>query len=57
MPDSRKNLFLVSTLCNDSYSFSFNKTFVSIMKEKEVVTCGQLMNNLYHIELIMWKNH
>ena len=53
MPDFRKNLVLVSKLCNDIYSFSFNKTFVSIMKEHEVVTCGTLMNNLYHIDCVM----
>ena len=50
MPDSRKNLVLVSKLCNDSYSISFNKSYVSIMKENEVVTCGTLMNNLYHLK-------
>ena len=31
--DSRNNLISVSKLCNDSYSVSFNKTYVSIMKE------------------------
>ena len=53
MPDFRKNLVLVSKLCNDSYSISFNKTYVSIMKENEVVTCGTLMNNLYHINCVV----
>ena len=53
MPDYRKNLVLVSKLCNDSYSISFNKTFVSIMKENEVVTFGTLMNNLYHIDCVV----
>ena len=53
MPDSRKNLVLVSKLCNDNYSVSFNKNFVSIMKENEVVTCGTLMNNLYHIDCVV----
>ena len=52
-PDSGKNLVLVSKLCNESYSFSFNKTFVSIVKENEVVTCGTLMNNLYHIDCVV----
>ena len=51
--DSRKNLILVSKLCNDSYSVSFNKTFVSFMKENEVVTCGTLMNNLYHVDCVV----
>ena len=53
MPDSRKNLVLVSKLCNDSYSVSFNKTVVSIMKENEVVSCGTLMNNIYHIDCVV----
>ena len=53
MPDSRKNLVLVSKLCNDSYSVFFNTTFVYIMKENEVVTCGTLMNNLYHIDCVV----
>ena len=26
--------------------------FFSIMKENEVVTCGTLMNNLYHIDCV-----
>ena len=51
--DSRKNLISISKLCNDSYSDSFNKTYVSIMKENEVVTCGTLMNNLYHIDCVV----
>ena len=51
VPDSRKNLVSVSKFCNDIYSVSFNKTF-SIMKENEVVTCGTLMNNLYHIDCV-----
>ena len=34
VPDSRKNLILVSKLCNDSYSASSNKIYVSIMKKK-----------------------
>ena len=50
MPDSRKNLVLVSKLCNDNYLVSFNKNYVSITKENEVVTCDTLMNNLYHID-------
>ena len=53
MPNSRKNLVSVSKLCNDIYSISFNKTYVSIMKENEVVTCGTLMNNLYHIDCVV----
>ena len=53
VPDSRKNLVSVPKLCNDSYSVSFNNTYVSIMKENEVVTCGTLMNNLYHIDCVM----
>ena len=52
-PDSRKNLISVSKLCNDSYSVSFNKICVSIMKENEIVTCGTLMNNLYHIDCVV----
>ena len=28
VPDSRNNLISVSKLCNDSYSISFNKTYV-----------------------------
>ena len=53
MRDSRKNLVSSSKLCNDSYSISFNKTYVSIMKENEVVTCVTLMNNLYHIDYVV----
>ena len=53
VPDSRNNLIYVLKLCNGSYSVSFNKTFVSIMKENEVVTCGTLMNNLYHIDCVV----
>ena len=53
MPDSRKNLISISKLCNDSYSVSFNKTYVSIMKENKVVTCGTLVNNLYHINCVV----
>ena len=53
MPNSRKNLVLVSKLCYDSYSFSFNKIFVSIVKENEVVTCDTLINNLYHIDCVV----
>ena len=53
VPNSRKNLISVSKLCNDSYSFSFNKTYVSIIKENEVVTCGTLVNNLYHIDCVV----
>ena len=51
--DSRKNLILVSKLGNDNYSVSFNKTYVFIRKENEVVTCGTLMNNLYHIDYVV----
>ena len=51
--DFRKNLISVSKSCNDSYSISFNKTYVSIMKENEVVTCGTLVNNLYHIDCVV----
>ena len=51
--DSRKNLVSVSKLCNDSYSIYFNKTYVSIMKENEEVTCGTLMNNLYYIDRVV----
>ena len=53
VPDFRKNLISVSKLCNDSYLVSFNKTYVSIMKENEVVTCGTLVNNLYHIDCVV----
>ena len=53
MSNSRKNLVSVSKLCNDSYSVSFNKTYVSIMKENEIATCGTLMNNLYHIDCVV----
>ena len=53
MLDSRKNLVSISKLCNNSYSISFNKTYVSIMKENEVVTCGTSMNNLYHIDCVV----
>ena len=53
VPYSRKNLISVSKLCNDSYSVSFKKTYVSIMKENEVVTCSTLMNNLYHIDCVV----
>ena len=53
MPYSRKNLVLVSKLYNDIYSVSFNKTFVFIIKENEIVTCGTLMNNLYHIDCVV----
>ena len=53
VPNSIKNLISISKLCNDSYSDSFNKTYVSIMKENEVVTCGTLMNNLYHIDCVV----
>ena len=51
MLDSRKNLIPLSKLCNDNYSISFNKTFVSIMKENEVVTCDTLMIDLYVIQV------
>ena len=51
--DSRKNLILISKLCNHSYSVSFNKTCGSIMKENDVVTCGTLINNLYHIDCVV----
>ena len=53
MPDSIKNLVLVSKLCNHNYSVSYNKNFVSIMKENKVVTCGTMMNNLYHIDFVV----
>ena len=53
VPDSRKNLISASKLCNDSYSISFNKTYVFIMKENEVVTRGTLVNNLYHIDCVV----
>ena len=53
MLDSRKKLVSVSKLSNDSYSVSFNKTYVSIIKENEVVTCGILMNNLFHIDCVV----
>ena len=53
VPGSRKNLISVSKLCNDIYSVSFNKSYVSIMKENEVVTCGTLVNNLYHIDCVV----
>ena len=46
VPESVENFISVSKLCNDGCSVSFNKTYVSIMKENEVVTCGALMNNL-----------
>ena len=53
MPDYRKNSVSISKLCNDSYLVSSNKTYVSIMKENEVVTCGTLMNDLYHIDCVV----
>ena len=53
VPDSINNLISVSKLCNDSYSVSFNKIYVSNMKENEVVTCGTLVNNLYHIDCVV----
>ena len=53
VPYSRKNLISVSKLCNDNYSISFNKTYVSIMKKNEVVTCGTFVNNLYHIDCVV----
>ena len=53
MSDSKTNLVSISKLCKDSYLVSFNKTYVSIMKENEVVTCGTLMNNLYHIDCVV----
>ena len=53
MLDSRKNLILVSKLFNDNYSVSFNKTFVSIMKENEFIKYDTLMNNLYHIDCVV----
>ena len=53
MPDSRNNLISYSKLCNDIYLVPFNKTYVSIMKENEIVTCDTLMNNLYHIDCAM----
>ena len=53
VPDSGKNLISISKLCNDSYSISFNKTYVFIMKENEVVTHGTLVNNLYHIDCVV----
>ena len=34
-------------------SVSFNKTYVSIMKVNEVITCGTLMNNLYRIDCVV----
>ena len=53
VPYSRKNLLSISKLCYESYLVSFNKTYVSTMKENEVVTCGTLMNNLYHIDCVV----
>ena len=53
VPYSRKNLISISKLCNYSYSVSFNKTYVSIMKENEVFTSGTLVNNLYHIDCVV----
>ena len=35
--DSRKNLILVSKLCHDCYSVSFNKKYVSIMKKMKLL--------------------
>ena len=53
MPDSIKNLISFSKLCNDSYSVYFNKTYICIMKDNEVVTCAILVNNLYHIDCVV----
>ena len=53
VPYSRNNLVSVPKLCNDNYLVSFNKTYISIIKENEVVTCGTLMNNLYHIDCVV----
>ena len=53
MSYSRNNLVSVSKLCNNNYSVSFNKISISIMKENKVVTCGTLMNYLYHIDCIV----
>ena len=53
VPDSRKNLVLVSKLCNNSYLVSFNKIFIFITKENEVVTFDTLMNNLYDIDCVV----
>ena len=33
--------------------FLLIKNSISIMKENEVVTCGTLMNNLYHIDCVV----
>ena len=53
MLDSRKKLVSVFKLFNDNFLVYFNKTFVFIMKENEVVRCGTLMNNLYHIDCVV----
>ena len=34
VPDSRKKIVLVSKLCNDNYSVSFNKTFYFYYERK-----------------------
>ena len=52
VPSVRRNLISVSSLTCNKFSAVFNKNFVSIKYDVDVICCGMLVDNLYMLEHI-----
>ena len=50
VPEVRRNLVSISCLSCNGYSLYFNKNFVSIKFNDEVICSGMLCDNLYLLE-------
>ena len=52
IPSVRRNLISVSSLACNGFSAIFNKNFISIKYDVDVICCGMLVDNLYMLEPI-----
>ena len=50
VPSVRRNLILVSGLSYNGYSFIFNKDYIFVKYENDVICCGSLVDNLYLLD-------
>ena len=51
-PSVRRNLISVSSLACNRFSAIFNKNFIFIKYDVDVICCGMLVDNLYMLEPI-----
>ena len=49
VPESKKNLILVSSLCKLNYSFLFNNKQVFIKLNNLFICSGSLIDSVYHV--------